>query len=208
MWAKQKSGFTIVELLIVIVVIAILAGITIVAYNGIQQRANNTQRIVAAKEFVKALKSYAAVNQKYPGGAGAYCIGESNITDFDTNPDYDCGMSDNLKHDYATSMANFNTNLKTILPKLPEFPGKPVQLTANLKGLGMLYRTDTYDASGENIANVPTLIFFLEGANQDCGVSPLVTPHQGGSFVRTTAKYSYSDVGTACRVMLEDPARL
>jgi len=40
MWAKQKqSGFTIVELLIVIVVIGILAAITIVAYNGIQNRA-------------------------------------------------------------------------------------------------------------------------------------------------------------------------
>ena len=34
--SKSKSGFTIVELLIVIVVIGILAAITIVAYNGIQ----------------------------------------------------------------------------------------------------------------------------------------------------------------------------
>ncbi|HET8884032.1 MAG TPA: prepilin-type N-terminal cleavage/methylation domain-containing protein [Candidatus Saccharimonadales bacterium] len=41
MWAKQKQqkGFTIVELLIVIVVISILAAITIVAYNGVQARA-------------------------------------------------------------------------------------------------------------------------------------------------------------------------
>jgi len=41
MWAKHKqdSGFTIVELLIVIVVIAILAAISVVAYNGIQNRA-------------------------------------------------------------------------------------------------------------------------------------------------------------------------
>lgn len=38
---KDTSGFTIVELLIVIVVIAILATISIVAYNGIQDRANN-----------------------------------------------------------------------------------------------------------------------------------------------------------------------
>lgn len=33
------SGFTIVELLIVIVVIGILAAITLVAYNGVQDRA-------------------------------------------------------------------------------------------------------------------------------------------------------------------------
>jgi len=36
---NYRQGFTIVELLIVIVVIAILAAITVVAYNGIQNRA-------------------------------------------------------------------------------------------------------------------------------------------------------------------------
>ncbi|UJC79928.1 prepilin-type N-terminal cleavage/methylation domain-containing protein [Rhodococcus erythropolis] len=37
-----KDGFTVVELLIVIVVIGILAAITIVAFNGIHNRANDT----------------------------------------------------------------------------------------------------------------------------------------------------------------------
>lgn len=39
---KVYSGFTLIELLIVIVVIAILAAISVVAYSGIQNRANDS----------------------------------------------------------------------------------------------------------------------------------------------------------------------
>lgn len=70
----RTSGFTIVELLIVIVVIAVLAAITIVAFNGVQQRANNTQTIQAMKEFVNAFNLYAQDNGNYPQLTG--CLGE------------------------------------------------------------------------------------------------------------------------------------
>lgn len=73
----KKRGFTIVELLIVIVVIAILAAITIVAYNGIQQRARDTQRVSDIASILKALESYKAINEVYPtatstSGSGSY----------------------------------------------------------------------------------------------------------------------------------------
>ena len=62
----RARGFTIVELLIVIVVIAILAAITIVAYNGIQGRARDSQRVSDLKTIVKALEIYKTNNGTYP----------------------------------------------------------------------------------------------------------------------------------------------
>jgi len=52
---QYKRGFTIVELLIVIVVIAILAAVTIVAYNGVQQRAQAAKRDADMAALYKAI---------------------------------------------------------------------------------------------------------------------------------------------------------
>ena len=48
---RKNVGFTIVELLIVIVVIGILAAITIVAYNGIQDRAKSSNSSIFCYRF-------------------------------------------------------------------------------------------------------------------------------------------------------------
>lgn len=40
---RHLGGFTIVELLIVVVIIAILAAVTVVAYNGVRDRANDSK---------------------------------------------------------------------------------------------------------------------------------------------------------------------
>jgi general secretion pathway protein G len=59
-------GFTIVELLIVIVVIGILAAIVIVAYTGVQGRARDSQRLSDMKTIMKALEIYKLNNGVYP----------------------------------------------------------------------------------------------------------------------------------------------
>lgn len=72
---KTMSGFTIVELLIVIVVIAILAAIAIISYNGVINRAEVTKTANAVEAYRKALLIYKADNKIYPT-TGAFCLGD------------------------------------------------------------------------------------------------------------------------------------
>jgi prepilin-type N-terminal cleavage/methylation domain-containing protein len=65
MTPKQR-GFTIVELLIVIVVIGILAAITIVAYNGVQSRAHAAAAQADATNLSKLLAVNYSTNGSYP----------------------------------------------------------------------------------------------------------------------------------------------
>ncbi len=63
---KSEKGFTIVELLIVIVVIGILAAIVIVAYNGVTNRANATKAKTNAATVQKVAEAYNADMGVYP----------------------------------------------------------------------------------------------------------------------------------------------
>lgn len=74
---QRRKGFTVVELLIVIVVIAILAAISIVAYNGIQTRAENTKTLQALTQYAKAVQMYAASKGQYPTTTVYPCLGPS-----------------------------------------------------------------------------------------------------------------------------------
>lgn len=62
----NRRGFTIVELLIVIVVIAILATITIVAYNGIQNRAKVAQANADMAALKKSMLAFKAIQGELP----------------------------------------------------------------------------------------------------------------------------------------------
>jgi len=74
------KGFTIVELLIVIVVIAILAAISIVAYNGIQARSKTSAAQTSAVTMVKKAELYNTEIGKYPVSLAALTGASSNET--------------------------------------------------------------------------------------------------------------------------------
>ena len=76
-----KRGFTLVELLIVIVVIAILAAISIVAYNGIQDRARNTTAKETGSQLRTKIEAYNSVQGAYPAPSEATVNGLATVLD-------------------------------------------------------------------------------------------------------------------------------
>lgn len=78
---QAERGFTIVELLIVVVVIAILAAITIVSYNGITNRANASAAASTASALQKKAELYAA-----DGPTKLYPASLTSLTSSPTTP--------------------------------------------------------------------------------------------------------------------------
>lgn len=76
---KRLSGFTIVELLIVIVVIGILASITIVAYAGVQAKARDTVRVDSIGQIRSALEYYRIDNGYYPSAINSGASNEGDL---------------------------------------------------------------------------------------------------------------------------------
>lgn len=77
---KGKGGFTIVELLVVIVVIAILASVTVVAYNGIQGNARLSVMKSALGQVNKAVRLFYIDKGYYPYNmtSNKYSIADSS----------------------------------------------------------------------------------------------------------------------------------
>ena len=74
------KGFTIVELLIVIVVMGILATIVIVTYQGVQDKANTTKNQSNATEVMKKAEAYNALNTGYPADVSVFSADDADAT--------------------------------------------------------------------------------------------------------------------------------
>lgn len=199
----KTSGFTIVELLIVIVVIAILAAITVVAFSGIQDRSKNSQMVSTAQQWKKLISLYIAQNGAgVIRNSGHYCLGSGFPTDWDVNPDEDCLKTGSTKHPSAA----INTALATVgtLPKVsPPIDGGSSSMRVGVS----LRQVDTLDPTGSNYLDYPTLWYYLSGQSQDCVLRPVVTVVTGGITIDPTAKFTGNDgTTTICRIALPDLA--
>jgi prepilin-type N-terminal cleavage/methylation domain-containing protein len=97
---RKAAGFTIVELLIVIVVIGILAAIVIVAYNGVQARAQQSKMNADIAQLNKAIRIARDSTQKTmmgvtgSGYTSGNCVSKAAGTDLASLPQTDgCWVS-------------------------------------------------------------------------------------------------------------------
>ncbi len=201
---RGHAGFTIVELLIVVVVIGVLAAITIVAYNGIQERARNTAKYQAASNYEKALAVYSSENSAYPPmGAGSVCLGAGYTV---RSPDTvgSCGGSD-----YTTKEdAVFDTAMRSVLSSFPDANNKVVTKENGVTFVGItLTNWSGFTVDGEPHPYV--MQFVLEGRDQGCKVPHIVQMIDGewGEFTYATTQKNtfYDSVSTTCAVALPNP---
>jgi prepilin-type N-terminal cleavage/methylation domain-containing protein len=133
----KSRGFTIVELLIVIVVIGVIASIVVVAYAGITTRALNASRFEEMKSWVRVLQSYQAVNGHLPkieDGYHYYClgsgfpIGNGGVPRCRDYNDAGSGLYDNNISYPESENAGFMAELGTV-GKVSAAPKKPINGT-------------------------------------------------------------------------------
>ena len=194
---NTKNGFTIVELLIVIVVIGILAAITIVAFNGIQDRARNTKTENAIAQYSKALITYATIHGQYPAGSvNSPCLGLAS--DYGAN---NCWG--------GTVDVSFNTTLEDHLGSgLPQIDTECQMMYGGCRRGAHLHKASTVPLDSQ--PHSWYIGYMLRGSGVPCTAAR----QAGGSWssaLSTPNSHQYIETHsgtTLCRVILPNPAEL
>jgi len=150
-----RRGFTIVELLVVIVVIGILAAITIVSYTGITQRATVASLQSDLDNSSKQLKMFQVENSNYPATINCAILDSSinKCIKSSTGNSYQYGVNNSaspqsfsLTAINGTQNYNINQNGVIVAGGRNLLADSNFQTSANNTGLG-----DAASMSNENI---------------------------------------------------------
>lgn len=158
---SKKLGFTIVELLIVIVVIGILSGIIILTYQGVTSQSRNSQTAASIKVYVEALNLHKTLKGSYPTGNAdnKTCLGTGY-------PDGKCWNGEIEENE------SFTQALKSVHgDKMPASGNEKLGLRgAWFSAAGSGGGVSTLNGTPENF-----VVYSVEGASTKCPVGPIAS---------------------------------
>ena len=112
---KSNGGFTLVELIVVIAILAILAGITVPAYTGYINKANDSAADVELRTVYIAAMAACAHEGSNVSSIQVSSEGKVTITPTVSDPD--------IESNYATFYEGSEASLKAALAKHSKFSG-------------------------------------------------------------------------------------
>lgn len=103
---KNQKGFTLIEILVVIAIIGMLAGLVLLALNTTRSKSRDTKRQAEFKQIVTAMSLYYNANASWPSSGGAWvCVGAPTAERCYSNT--------------YTGLDSLVTALSTYLPTMP-----------------------------------------------------------------------------------------
>lgn len=182
----KRRGFTIVELLIVIVVISILAVLVTMTYVQIRERAYNAQIISGVEQYYRAIVSYRAIHDRYPPTSDELADEELAMTCLGVGyEDATCGVVTG-KTIYEDAV--FNSEMSSVISSSSANIGETALKVGSEDFVGAVYGIDDVIGGGRG----RTIQWALIGEDMDCKL-----PGSYG-YNRST-----SPPTTACEILLE-----
>ena len=107
--SRQKLGFTLVEILVVVMLVALLTTIGLVLWRGVDSRAFNNRVMFAMTSYRDAFTLYASQEKRYPTvpRAGNYCLPYGGLTGAEVNSRWSLGRPTNITGGGVTEASYF-----------------------------------------------------------------------------------------------------